>query len=340
MRRGRPPYPGLLTPREQEVLRFLREGLSNAEIAERLDISLDGAKFHVSEIISRLGVESRYEAAAWQPSRSGAFGGAAILALFKKPAPERVFHMAARIAFAGFALALVLLAVGVLIMASRGDDDASLSQEGGAEVSANERTLSPENAAQLLPTALLSPADFPDEVWTVTMEGDTDNERVSPAPVCDPVRAMFAVAETDATAQSTRSIANVAGVEVEVNLIAFSTTDGAAELLALRRDMSDEQLAACLTENIKRQRLDSTALLVPGTAVAAAPHGGAAFGGDAEFDAPNGSRVRVHTEVYVWTQGNVVAYVIVIASPSADLAQTAPVVLTQIAGSVDSILSE
>jgi len=318
---------------------LLRQGMSNAGIAERLNISVDGAKFHVSEIISRLGVESRYEAAAWQPSRSGAFGVAAILASFKKAAPERVFHMATRIAFAGVALALVLLAVGVLIMASRGDDDASLSQE-GAEAAANERTLSPENAAGLLPTALLSPADFPDEVWTVTMEGDTDNERVSPAPVCAPFRAVFALAETDAIAQSTRSIANDAGVEVEVNLIAFPTSDGAAELLARRRDMSDEQLAACLTENIKRQRLDSTALLVPGTAVAAVPRGGTAFGGDAEFEAPNGSRVKVHIEVYVWTQGNVAAYIIFIASPSADLSQTAPVVLTQISDSVDSILSE
>jgi DNA-binding NarL/FixJ family response regulator len=56
MRRGRPPYPGLLTPREQEVLVLLQEGLTNGEIAERLNISGDGAKFHVSEILTELGV--------------------------------------------------------------------------------------------------------------------------------------------------------------------------------------------------------------------------------------------------------------------------------------------
>jgi DNA-binding CsgD family transcriptional regulator len=64
--RGRPPYPDTLTPRQQEVLELIRQGLSNPQIGERLGISLDGAKFHVSEIITRLGVTSREEAAEWQ----------------------------------------------------------------------------------------------------------------------------------------------------------------------------------------------------------------------------------------------------------------------------------
>ena len=34
-RRGRPPYPDILTPREWEVLALLRQGLSNEEIAQR-----------------------------------------------------------------------------------------------------------------------------------------------------------------------------------------------------------------------------------------------------------------------------------------------------------------
>jgi len=65
-RRGRPPHPELLTPRQQEVLSLVREGLSNREIAERLDITLDGAKFHVSEILTKIGVPSRDEAARWR----------------------------------------------------------------------------------------------------------------------------------------------------------------------------------------------------------------------------------------------------------------------------------
>jgi DNA-binding CsgD family transcriptional regulator len=64
-RRGRPPYPDVLTPRQWQVLALLREGLSNEQIALRLGISVDGVKFHVSEILSKLGVGSRNEAAQW-----------------------------------------------------------------------------------------------------------------------------------------------------------------------------------------------------------------------------------------------------------------------------------
>ncbi len=75
MRRGRPRFPGLLTPREQEVLTLLREGLSNEQIAHRLGISRFGAKYHVSEILSKLGVSSREEAAAWQESHARGWAG-------------------------------------------------------------------------------------------------------------------------------------------------------------------------------------------------------------------------------------------------------------------------
>jgi len=66
-RRGRPPYPDVLTSREWEVLALLRDGLSNPEIAERLAITRDAVKYHVSEILSKLGVSSREEAAVWRP---------------------------------------------------------------------------------------------------------------------------------------------------------------------------------------------------------------------------------------------------------------------------------
>jgi DNA-binding CsgD family transcriptional regulator len=65
-RRGRRPYPGILTGREQEVLALIRSGLNNPEIADRLAIARETVKWHVSEILSKLGVETREQAAAYQ----------------------------------------------------------------------------------------------------------------------------------------------------------------------------------------------------------------------------------------------------------------------------------
>src|SRR5437870_4834438 len=67
-RRGRPPHPDILTPREWEVLGLLRDGLSNPEIAERLGVTRDAVKYHVSEILSKLALASREEAAVWRPT--------------------------------------------------------------------------------------------------------------------------------------------------------------------------------------------------------------------------------------------------------------------------------
>lgn len=56
---------GLLTVREVEVLRLLGEGLSNAEIAARLFISTKTAGNHVSNLLAKLHLRSRQEAAAY-----------------------------------------------------------------------------------------------------------------------------------------------------------------------------------------------------------------------------------------------------------------------------------
>jgi Tol biopolymer transport system component/DNA-binding CsgD family transcriptional regulator len=61
-RRGRPPHPDILTPREWEVLELIEQGLTNEQIGEELSISSDGAKFHVAQILGKLGVSSRHEA--------------------------------------------------------------------------------------------------------------------------------------------------------------------------------------------------------------------------------------------------------------------------------------
>ena len=57
--------PGGLTERELEVLRLVAEGLSNKEIAQRLQMTRRTVEFHVSNILKKLGVTSRVEAAMW-----------------------------------------------------------------------------------------------------------------------------------------------------------------------------------------------------------------------------------------------------------------------------------
>lgn len=59
----KPEEPDALTPRETEVLRLLAEGLANKEIARTLGIGEKTVKTHVSNILSKLGVLSRTQAA-------------------------------------------------------------------------------------------------------------------------------------------------------------------------------------------------------------------------------------------------------------------------------------
>ncbi|HEY4409653.1 MAG TPA: helix-turn-helix transcriptional regulator, partial [Acidimicrobiia bacterium] len=55
---------GALSGREREILALLGQDLTNAEIAQRLDITAKTVEHHVGRILTKLGARSRTEAAA------------------------------------------------------------------------------------------------------------------------------------------------------------------------------------------------------------------------------------------------------------------------------------
>jgi DNA-binding CsgD family transcriptional regulator len=57
--------PTPLTPREQEIVRLIAQGLSNREIADELVISPATAARHVANILAKLGFSSRTQVASW-----------------------------------------------------------------------------------------------------------------------------------------------------------------------------------------------------------------------------------------------------------------------------------
>ncbi len=133
MSRGRPPHPDVLTPREHEVLALIREGLTNEQLAARLGISESGARYHVSEILSKLGVSSRQEAARWDGERVlpsfGLVGGL-------QPAIAALRNLPLAVVSVGI-VALVALALGVAVMAGRDSGDGAPA---GVGDSPSERT--------------------------------------------------------------------------------------------------------------------------------------------------------------------------------------------------------
>jgi two-component system nitrate/nitrite response regulator NarL len=64
-----------LTPRELEVLQMIAFGMTNAEAARRLHLSVHAIKFHLAAIYRRLGVNNRTEAAVtYLRSMNGSLG--------------------------------------------------------------------------------------------------------------------------------------------------------------------------------------------------------------------------------------------------------------------------
>ncbi len=119
-----------LTERQQEVLALMDRGLTNGEIARHLGITLDGAKWHVAEVMRKLDASSREEAVAlWRSGRSRWQGSALLLP-----------------AALGFVVAVAVVVVAVFVWRA------------GTETE--------DVAPSLTPTALSSPTGvLPHDVW-------------------------------------------------------------------------------------------------------------------------------------------------------------------------------
>jgi DNA-binding CsgD family transcriptional regulator/catechol 2,3-dioxygenase-like lactoylglutathione lyase family enzyme len=61
----------VLTPAEWKVAEGVRHGLSNRRIAERLGVSPDAVKFHVGNVLAKLGLSSRAELRLWEGVAQG-----------------------------------------------------------------------------------------------------------------------------------------------------------------------------------------------------------------------------------------------------------------------------
>jgi len=71
-RRGSQPPPpsGKLSPREREVLRHIARGYAYKEVAHELAISVKTVETHVSAVLRKLQLSSRYELSRWAADHS------------------------------------------------------------------------------------------------------------------------------------------------------------------------------------------------------------------------------------------------------------------------------
>ena len=67
--RGRPPHDDILTPAEWRFLDSIRHGLTNREAARRHGTSVDAVKYHVANMLQKLGFSSRDELRHWNGAR-------------------------------------------------------------------------------------------------------------------------------------------------------------------------------------------------------------------------------------------------------------------------------
>ncbi|MEO8540309.1 MAG: helix-turn-helix transcriptional regulator [bacterium] len=148
-----------LTPRQEEVLRMMAEGATNAQIAERLGLSLEGAKWHIREIFGRLGVDSREEAVAvWRHRRRrNPFGWIGALPVFGSLAAGAV---------------VVVVVAAVALVAVRGGDTTHNAAAVPTVTVTSLATAVPNTAALGTSLAITPTAQRPQPTLKETAHGD------------------------------------------------------------------------------------------------------------------------------------------------------------------------
>lgn len=140
------------------MLALMARGLTNYQIAQELGISLEGAKYHVSEILARLDVDSREEAvSAWKRERRPFNRLASGAWLPQVGAIIRVAGLAA--------LTAVVVAIVFVILSGRGDDEPTSPVPPSATSTATATdtavALSPTTSTPQAPTTALDVDGWP-----------------------------------------------------------------------------------------------------------------------------------------------------------------------------------
>ncbi len=165
--RGRPPHPGPLTPAEERVLDQLRLGKTNAEIAVVLGVSPDAVKYHVSNMLSKLGLSDRHELASWVPEREPArrwWAVAVVLAIVR----GRPLRWAAGTAL----LAVAVVLAGLVVLRVRGEEPPEPIVAASSTLSVSSTPSAPPAVAADRPTP--SPTPPPAVVATPTPQPPVD----------------------------------------------------------------------------------------------------------------------------------------------------------------------
>jgi len=117
---------GMLSGQQRRIKELLYLGLTNAEIARRLGMSEPGVKYHVTEIMNKLGVSNRHEAGAYPEERPWWAAGFAPVAMIWRKAtaalPFKASSVAMVVSAAGFAAAAGGLALLAILLVGTGGD--------------------------------------------------------------------------------------------------------------------------------------------------------------------------------------------------------------------------